>query len=283
MKFRLACSDYSFPLLPQEDVFKLIAMLGFTGIDVGVFEGRSHIRPSQVIGNVAAAARQLTKKVHDAGLELADIFYQASSFQDMAANHPNPVLQRQGRELFLHMLEFSNYCGVPHITGLPGVEWPGEPRETSLARSAEELAWRVAEARRADIVYSVECHLDSIASTPSGARQLIEMTPGLTLTLDYTHFVQQGFSQDECDALVPYARHYHARAAVTGRLQAPLKENVIDFARALRALEQAGYEGFIGVEYVWTEWKNTNEVDILSETIQLRDHLRGMMQPNGDQ
>jgi sugar phosphate isomerase/epimerase len=149
---------------------------------------------------------------------------------------------------------------------------------TSLARSADELTWRAEEAQRAGIVYSVECHLESIAPSPATARQLIEMSPGLSLTLDYTHFIQQGYSQDVCESLVPYARHFHARAAAAGRLQAPMKANVIDFARALRALEQAGYHGYIGVEYVWTEWKNTNEVDNLSETILLRDHLRGQMQ-----
>jgi sugar phosphate isomerase/epimerase len=278
MKFRLACSDYSFPLMPQDDVFKLVTMLGFAGIDIGVFEGRSHIRPSQVIGNVAGAASQLTQRVKDAGLELADIFYQASSFSDMAANHPDPAVQSQGRDLFRHMLDFAQHCGAAHMTGLPGIEWPGEPRETSLARSAEELAWRAAEAQRAGIVYSVECHLESIAPTPAAARQLIEMSPGLSLTLDYSHFIHQGYSQDECDALIPYAKHFHARAATKGRLQAPMKANVIDFAQALRGLEKAGYNGYIGVEYVWTEWYQTNEVDNVSETILLRDQLLGLMQ-----
>jgi sugar phosphate isomerase/epimerase len=278
VNFRLACSDYSFPLLPQEDVLKVIAMLGFQGIDIGVFEGRSHIRPSQVIGDIAGAARQLTQKVQAVGLELADIFYQASSFQDMAANHPDPIVQGKSRDLFRQMLEFAQACGAPHLTGLPGVEWPDEPRETSLARSAEELAWRAAEAQRAGIVYSVECHLESIAATPAAAKQLVEMSPGLTLTLDYTHFIQQGFTQAECETLIPYARHYHARAATPGRLQAPMKANVIDFAQALRALEGASYKGYIGVEYVWSEWKNTNEVDNLSETILLRDFLRSRMQ-----
>ena len=40
MKLRLACSDYTFPLLPHDHVFPLVAALGFDGIDVGLFQDR---------------------------------------------------------------------------------------------------------------------------------------------------------------------------------------------------------------------------------------------------
>jgi hypothetical protein len=42
----------------------------------------------------------------------------------------------------------------------------------------------------------------------------------------------------------------------------------------VRAMRKAGYEGYVGVEYVWIAWEHCNEVDNLSETIQLRDFLR---------
>ena len=45
-------------------------------------------------------------------------------------------------------------------------------------------------------------------------------------------------------------------------------------ARVLDAMRQAGYKGYVGVEYVWVDWEHCNEVDNLSETIQLRDFLR---------
>jgi hypothetical protein len=39
-------------------------------------------------------------------------------------------------------------------------------------------------------------------------------------------------------------------------------------------MRQADYRGYVGVEYVWVDWEHCNEVDNLSETIQLRDFLR---------
>ncbi len=274
MKLRLACADFAFPLLPLQSTFKLIGMLGFEGIDVGLFEGRSQLQPSQLMGNMPAAAAKLSAEVDDAGLTFADIFYQAASFDSVSANHPDPVEQRKGRELFLRMLEFTLRCNAPHMTGLPGVEWPDVPHTDSVKRSAEELVWRAEQAKAVGVVFSVECHLGSFAPTPATALELAQAAPGLTLTLDYTHFTSQGFNDDECEALVPYASHFHARGSRAGRLQAPLKDNTIDYPRVLTAMRRANYPGYVGVEYVWVDWEHCNEVDNLSETIMLRDLLR---------
>lgn len=283
MKRKLACADFTFPLLPHADVFKLIAMLGFEGVDVGLFEGRSHLQPSHVIDNLPRAADTLAAKVRDAGLEFADIFYQTTAFPDRAANHPDAGERAKGRDLFWRMLEFTLRCNAPHLTALPGVDWEGEPRETALKRSADELAWRAEQARQVGVVFAVEAHLGSIAPTPAGAQQLVGLAPGLTLTLDYTHFTYQGIGDAECEALMPHATHYHARGGRRERLQAPLKENVIDYPRVLQAMDRTDYQGYVGVEYVWIDWEHCNEVDNLSETILLRDHLRSAMSDAGGQ
>src|ERR1700721_649232 len=57
MALKLACADFTFPLLPHDKSLDLIAMLGFEGVDVGLFEGRSHLWPSRVFRDLKAAAR----------------------------------------------------------------------------------------------------------------------------------------------------------------------------------------------------------------------------------
>jgi sugar phosphate isomerase/epimerase len=276
MQLKLACADFTFPLLPHEQVFDLIAMLGFEGIDIGLFADRSHLQPADVMSNLSASARTLADQVRSRGLEFADIFYQASSFETIAANHPDAQERHRSRELFLRMLEFTLRCNAPHITGLPGVPWEGEARETSLKRSAEELAWRAEQARQVGVVFAIEPHLGSIVPTPQAAMQLVELAPGLTLTLDYTHFAYQGIPDDEVEPLIKYASHFHARGAGKDRLQAPFKDNRIDYARVLREMQRVDYPGYVGVEYVWIDWERCNEVDNLSEAILLRDHLRSI-------
>ena len=279
MKLRLACADFTFPMLAHNDVLKLIAMLGVDGVDIGLFEGRTHIQPSQVIADLAGSARDLSRRVADQGLALADVYYQANggSFYDRAANDPKPAEQARSRDLFLRMLEFTLRCNAKHMSGLPGVDWDGETHDQSLKRAADELSWRAEQARQVGVVYSVEAHVGSVAPTPAAAKALVDLAAGLTLTLDYTHFIRQGFSDADCEVLMPYASHYHARGANAHKLQALFKENSIDYAGVLRAMEHAHYAGYVGIEYVWTEWEHCNEVDNLSETVLLRDHLRSLM------
>jgi hypothetical protein len=42
-------------------------------------------------------------------------------------------------------------------------------------------------------------------------------------------------------------------------------------------LGEVGYEGYIAVEYVWSNWRRMNEIDVLSETILMRDRLRAKL------
>ena len=100
MELKLAGADFTFPLLPHEKTFDVIAMLGFQGIDIGLFDDRSHLQPKQILPDLRSAARKLNERVTARGLEFADIFYQASSFETVAANHPDEAERRKGREFF---------------------------------------------------------------------------------------------------------------------------------------------------------------------------------------
>jgi sugar phosphate isomerase/epimerase len=276
MALKLACADFTFPLLPHDKSLDLIAMLGFEGVDIGLFEGRSHLWPSVVFADLRASARELKKKLRDRGLALADVFLQtAPDFVSIAPNHPDPSIRRQARDWFERTVEFTLECGGRHISALPGVTFADEPEPTSYERCRDELAWRCQTASSQGVTFSVEAHVGSIAPTPELAARLVQAVPGLTLTLDYTHFTRSGVADRDVEPLIAHASHFHARGARTGRLQASFKENVIDYGRVLDVMRQVGYAGYVGVEYVWIDWEHCNEVDNLSETILMRDFLRG--------
>ncbi len=275
MQLRLACADFRFPLLEHDRVLDLISMLGFEGVDIGLFEGRSHLWPSRVFKKLDQSARELSAKLNDRGLRAADIFLQtAPDFISLAPNHPDPRRRRKARDLFLRTLDFATACGSRHVSALPGVHFPEEPRAASLARCCDELAWRCEQAAGNQLVFSVEAHVGSIAPRPMAALAMVHKTPGLTLTLDYTHFTKAGIADDEIEPLVAHASHFHARGARKGRLQASLANNTIDYARVVRAMRRCKYSGYVGIEYVWIDWEHCNEVDNLSETILMRDFFR---------
>jgi sugar phosphate isomerase/epimerase len=275
MTLKLACADFTFPLLAHDKALDLVALLEFDGVDIGLFEGRSHLWPSRVLEDVRGHARELSKKLRDRGLELADVFLQtAPDFESLAPNHPEPARRQKARDWFLKTVEFSAECGGRHVSALPGVQFDGVSKQESFERCRDELAWRCDTARNAGVTFSVEAHVGSIAPTPDAARRLVRAVPGLTLTLDYTHFTKSGIPDAEVEPLIVHASHFHARGARPGRLQASFHENVIDYARILDVMGHVGYSGYVGVEYVWIDWEHCNEVDNVSETVLMRDHLR---------
>lgn len=275
MQLKLACADFTFPLLEHDRVLDLISMLGFDGVDIGLFEGRSHLWPSREFKNPEKNARQLASKLSDRGLLAADVYLQtATDFVSLAPNQPDIRRRRTAREMFSRTLDYAEGCGSRHVSALPGVKFPEESRAASFARACDELAWRVEQAAARGLIFSVEAHIGSIVPRPAAALELVHETPGLTLTLDYTHFTKAGIADAEIEPLVAHASHFHARGARRGRLQASLAHNTIDYAGVLRAMRKSKYAGYVGVEYVWIDWEHCNEVDNLSETILLRDLLK---------
>jgi sugar phosphate isomerase/epimerase len=275
LPLKLACADFSFPLVSHEETLDLISWLGFDGVDIGLFPDRSHFQPKDYVKNVASAARELSLRVQDRGLEFADIFLQNSSnLEKMAPNNPSATERRRWRELFLRTLELTARCNASHMTALPGVHFEKESREDSLKRASDELAWCVEQATAMGVVFSVEPHMWSVAPNTKLAAKLARTTPGLTLTLDYGHYTAQGESDRTIEPLMKYASHFHARAACKGLLQTTMARNTINYAGVVRAMKRAKFSGFIGVEYVRMGLDIVPDVDNLSETVIMRDLIR---------
>ncbi|MDG1896303.1 MAG: TIM barrel protein [Fuerstiella sp.] len=274
MTFPLACADFTFPLLPHEQSLDVISMLGFDGVDIGLFEGRSHLHPSQEF-STAGSAETLRKKTADRGLKVADVFLQMDpDFHAFAVNHPEAARREKARDWFLRTLDYASTCECPHVTALPGVLFDDEPAADSFARCHDELAWRVERSKSAGIVFGVEAHVGSLAPNPEVALQLVESVAGLTFTLDYTHFTRDGVPDSKIEPLIAHASHFHVRGSCQDRLQCSFKDNVINYGQVIDVMQDTGYSGYVGVEYVWIDWEHCNEVDNLSETILFRDFLK---------
>jgi sugar phosphate isomerase/epimerase len=239
---------------------------------------RSHVRPEVIREDIPGWAGRLEERIRGRGLEIADVFcIPWTDFQTMAPNSPDVAERERGTALFRDMLELTVRLGAPGLTMVPGVDWPHESHDASLARAAQELGRRAAEAHGRGVRFSIEPHVGSICRTPEDVSRLVELAPGLELTLDYTHYVAQGFSEAQLEPLVRHARHFHARGGAPGRVQCGLKDSTIDYGRVVAALGEAEYRGAIAVEYVWVDWERCNECDNISETILLRDRLRAAL------
>ena len=140
-----------------------------------------------------------------------------------------------------------------------------EDSAVSWAWAVDELAWR-GNRRGAWHHLWRRRHVGSIAPAAALAIDLVAQTPGLTLTLDYTHFIRLGMADAEAAPLLRYASHFHVHGA-RRELQTPFKDNVIDYRAVIAGLHTLGYMGWLGIEYVWIDSEGCNECDNLSETI----------------
>lgn len=261
-------------MLGHDRALSVIALLGLRGVDIGLFEGHDHLKPSRELARPARNGGLLKRQLDAHGLRAADLFLQLNaSFADCALNHPDPNRRAFARESFERTLDYAVAAESDHLTLLPGTTFEGELRSASLSRSAEELAWRVELAKSAKVRVAVEPHVGSLIDTPRRALALAGQVAGLGFTLDYAHFKRAGFEDSAIEPLTARATHVHARSARPGRLQSSLNWNAIGFKQMLAALHRQGFGGWIALEYVWIEWEHCNEVDVLSESIKLRDHL----------
>jgi sugar phosphate isomerase/epimerase len=274
-KLKFACADFTFPLLAHDKVLSLVAMLDFEGIDIGLFSNRSHLTAETEFQQINLKARSLKKQLEDRGLVATDVYLQLDLDLSMyAINHPEPSRREYARDNFLKLIDYAVELGADHISTLPGMYFKETNKIDSLKLAHEELHWRLEQVAGSGLVFGVEAHIGSPFASPGEAKALMEAVPGLTLTLDYTHFIRNGFSQEEVDPLLAYASHFHARGARKKQLQVSMTDNTIDYPKIVENLKKTDYYGWIGLEYIWINWEGCNQVDTLSETIRLKDIIK---------
>ena len=268
---KLSCTDFTFHVLPHEKALELIAAIELSHCDLLFFPGCRHVQAEEVLENPAGTATKIRGRVEDAGLEVADTLGLFGGYRDLSPNDPDEKVREDSRAAFESLLEFAAGVGAHGVTIIPGMPWPDETRESSLARAGDEMAWRVERASEAGLRLSFEPHVESITESVADTLELCRLAPGLTVALDYSHLVYHGIQQADIEALHEVAGHFHGRQGGPGVLQANARTGTIDFERVVKLLVEQEYDGFFCLEYCCDAYNEMDRVDTLTETIRLRD------------
>jgi sugar phosphate isomerase/epimerase len=272
--FKFSCADFTFPVLERSAALRLVKLLGFDHVDIGLFARSTHFSPIDLHSSPRSYTEQVLQDLDAAELRASDVFLQVGvDPPEFAANDPSQAVRTRNSDVFKAALEFCVALGSKHLTGLPGVFHGGVARDRDLDLAAEVAAWRATECASAGIQYAIEPHVGSICADVASTQAFLGAVEGLTLTLDYGHFVMTGESSAHVHALLPFASHVHVRGGAPDRLQTTVGENTIDFPGMLAGLQRLDYEGFLALEYVWIDWKGCNRTDNVSETVLLRRAL----------
>ena len=265
---RLALTSWSFPACTLQECQAVADAIGIRHLDLGLLHGAA-LDAARVRSDPLGAAQA----IRALGVSASNLYWlfgptpEVNAVSDAAA---------QGRNLaeFSAVTRFAEALGIPTLFVLPGMSRPGQSRRALLAQSAAALREMVPVAAARGLTLTVEPHVGGILTSPAETLVFLEAVPGLRLTLDYAHFACMGFSQGEIDVLAPHAAHVHLRQARPGALQAKWGEGTLDFGAMIETLREAGYEGFLSIEYVHQAYMNTLSDDVLTETIRMRDLAR---------
>jgi sugar phosphate isomerase/epimerase len=175
------------------------------------------------------------------------------------------------------VLKFADQAHISTVLLLPGTILPGQNREEAAAASIRSLREMQSLASGFKATLCIEPHVQSYADSPGMALRIAEET-GVSLTVDYAHFVCLGYRQNEIDPLLRHAGHMHLRQARPGVLQCKFAEGVVNFPALFGALRSAGYQGYLAIEYLHQANFNTLFDDVLTETIAVRDCMLRWMQ-----
>lgn len=265
---KLCVTSWSFPQLNLKEVGDVAKAIGIDGVDVGLFyasaldKGRIISSPDEYGHEVAASLPlPVTNYYHLFGGDLAErnlaLGPNAENLSDLKA-----------------VVQFAKAAGAPSVFILPGMINPGQTRSEAIAASAESLKPLVEVGQNEGVDVTIEPHVHGILESVGMTEDLISRVPGLKIALDLAHFVSLGHRQDEIETLAKHAGHVHLRQARQGVLQEKMENGTINFPSLFGALRDAGYSGWLAIEYVHQAYMNTLFDDVLSETVKMRDTFR---------
>lgn len=264
---KLSITSWSFTACTLAEAWAVAQAIGIDHMDLGLLHRPALDRAEVLADPVAAAAR-----VAALGINVSNLYWLfGDTPHDRAISDPAARVANL-RDLDA-VLRFAEALECSSLFVLPGVQQPGVNRTAVMERAAEVLLEMLPLAASRGVTLTVEPHVGGILDSPKATLRFLEMVPGLKLTLDYAHFACLGFAQSQIDPLAPYAAHVHLRQARPGALQCKWGEGTLDFGALVENLRNHHYSGFLSLEYVHQAYMGTLYDDVLTETIQMRDHV----------
>lgn len=251
---RIAVSTYSYwrfrddSKLSIEQCIDLAAEAGFDGVEI------LHI---QMTDESNAALQRIKQRAFRQGLDLCGF----STHQTFVS--PDPAVRRKNVDHTIHCIELAYALGIPTIrvnTGRWGTSKSFdelmanrgiEPRlegytdDDAFGWVAEGLTACLPAAEKCGVVLGLENHW-GLGRTAEGVLRVIEMidSPWLQATLDTGNFLERQYEQYAL--LAPRAVLVQAKTYLGGGTWYTLE---IDYDRVAAILRQAGYRGYISLEF----------------------------------
>jgi sugar phosphate isomerase/epimerase len=202
--------------------------LHFAKADLAIHEAGPHLKPSQVLADVAKTAA----KLRAANVPFAAFHLQFADFDSPKTREELRACCRLGRLL-----------SVPVVTVTAADVNADENVEVARLQ-----AW-VAIAQAEGVILTVETESGKITAQVKKTIELCKRVPGLGLTFDPTHFAMMNQCED-ADPLFPYVQHVRLRdsGVQPHEFQLRVGQGMIEHGRVIGMLERCSYDRALTVD-----------------------------------
>ena len=243
---RIGYSTWGMPHVPVEEALPAIARIGFEGIELSVASGWN---TAMELLDVLKRA-QIRKLLLDKNLVLTSVIRNASMCEeDPAKNAANMQSLRDAIDLCAELaVDGEMPVMTSSLGGRPG-DW--ESKRGIVLERLPKLADYAAER---GVTIALEIHCSSMLNIPERVVWILEQLdhPAVRLNFDISHTEVMGIGIDaSVPVLAPYSAHTHVkdqRGRYPDHEFLTPGEGPFDFAHYLRAMQAAGYQGFITAE-----------------------------------
>lgn len=243
---KLGYSTWGMPKVPIDSALAHLARLGFEGVELTVIPGYT-----TELGTLHPAERRRIRDLYrQHGLDLPAIAAHTTFLESDPARHAANMDRLAGAiDLAVDLAGGSAPPAIDTTLGGRPDEW-----EAVRDRLVERVGGLVRRAAARGVTIALEPHVGASVDRPDRVLWLLRQvnSPYLKLNFDISHFDVIGLGIEETvPDMAPHAVHTHVKDQ---RGRAPHHEFLIpgegtfDYVRYLKAMEKAGYDGYITVE-----------------------------------
>lgn len=250
---QLACSSLAFSDMTWEEALAAIGKLGFHCADLAMFEGWTHVSPSQ-LAEPEVHGKKITAACARLGVEPIAIHTNFAigdrkTFPGLTT--PDPEVRKTILAHFERVVACAAAAEIPLVNVQPGKFQDRQSRQDCIKNAIELLKPMQERAARLGILLSFENHTGSIGEKPEDCVALLEKVPGLKLDFDFSHVVACGITLEQTRPLWKHVAHVGIRNAKKGSFNEPVRDGKLDYdvAGFLDALRNARVDAFVSVEY----------------------------------